>query len=174
MAKSLPRRRKAYWAAIKTKPGQERLAKYNLQEQGYKAYYPRIKEGRSPALKPLFPGYIFVLITNRGWYPIKSTYGVAYIIMRGESPDYIDVRFINQWLASEGKEGFIDLSPPPPPLTPGSRVLIDKGPFKNHIASYIGRSPKGRIEVLLQILGKDIKFDIEERFLIDPGHAPVR
>lgn len=171
---SLPRKKAAYWACVKAKPGQERLARLNLQEQGYRAYYPRVKEGRSPVLKPMFPGYLFVRITRNGWYPIKNTYGVAYVIMRGDQPDFIPDRVVDQWVSWEGPDGFIDLSPPAAKLEPGAKVLIDKGPFKNHIASYIGRTAKGRCEILLQLLGKDVTFEIAERELIDPGHPGVR
>lgn len=166
---SLPRSRHAYWACVKTKQGQEKLAKLNLLDQGYRAYYPRIKQGLSPILKPLFPGYIFVRITKAGWYPIRSTYGVAYIVMRGDQPDFISDKVVNQWLKLEGDDGYIDLSPAPVKLKEGANVLIGKGPFKNHLARYIGRTAKERCEVLLTMLGKDISFEIAERHLYDPG-----
>lgn len=167
---SLPRKRHAYWACVKTKPSQERLAKLNLREQGFHAYYPRIKESRSPILKPLFPGYIFVRITKGSWYPIKSTYGVAYIVMRGDKPDFISDRVVNQWLIAEGDDGFVDLSPPLPKLTEGTKLLIAKGPFKNHIASYIRRTARDRVALLLSMLGKDVEIEMAENELRDPGH----
>ena len=49
------------WYLIKTKPRQEKLAKQNLKNQGYRAFCPIVKINNR--LVVLFPGYLFVQLS---------------------------------------------------------------------------------------------------------------
>jgi len=68
------------WAVVNTQPHRERIALENLARQAFKAYCPlvrrRVRHARREhdALRPLFPGYLFVHLSPQTprWRPIWS------------------------------------------------------------------------------------------------------
>lgn len=98
------------WYVVITHVGQERLAKYQLERQGFDVYLPmipppataRTRNGVPPAPRPMVPRYLFVCVdvNKPGWSSIRSTMGVHDVIMRGSGetakPSPIPNRFIEE------------------------------------------------------------------------------
>ncbi len=82
------------WTLVAAPQRKERCAQFNLVRQGFVVYCPmvrrQIKHARmvSEVLRPLFPGYLFVQISQeaRSWRPILSTIGVRAVIRSGNRP----------------------------------------------------------------------------------------
>lgn len=87
------------WIVVQTHAGQERLAKFHLQKQGFEVYLPmRLTRGRDGkgGVAPFFPRYLFVRVTPyvRRWQAIFSTIGVARVFCAAERPIGVKDRFI--------------------------------------------------------------------------------
>ena len=74
------------WYLVQLKPNGHRLAKANLERQGFKTFLPLQNVTKRSAHKfvdrrvPLFPGYMFVKldIAQNDWRKVNSTLGVAF------------------------------------------------------------------------------------------------
>ena len=79
------------WYLIYSKPQQERVARENLERQGYRSYLPLIRNRRRrrgkymSIVEPMFPRYLFVHLSDEtdNWGPIRSTIGVANLVRFG-------------------------------------------------------------------------------------------
>ena len=82
------------WIVVQTKINREIMAHKNLTNQGFEVFFPKIyNKIRSSTrikkvLKPLFPGYIFVKL-SQNFTKIKYTYGVSKIVSFGESLGFL-------------------------------------------------------------------------------------
>ena len=82
------------WIVVQTKINREIMAHKNLTNQGFEVFFPKIyNKIRSSTrikkvLKPLFPGYIFVKL-SQNFTKIKYTYGVSKIVSFGESLSFL-------------------------------------------------------------------------------------
>jgi transcriptional antiterminator RfaH len=140
----------AYWACALTEAHRERTAIRFLTMGGYTVYCPLL--GTKRGTVPLFPGYCFVLIAERGWWTARGTIGVRSIVGAhiGE-PARVPDSVISGLRARE-KNGLIQL-PQKPGLRRGDQVRIVTGPFTGHLAIFAGMKPRERVEVLLTLLG---------------------
>lgn len=113
------------WYVVITHANQERVAKYQLERQGFEDVYlpmvpppvgARARNGIPPSPRPMVPRYLFVSVDiNRpGWRAIRSTLGVHDVIMRGSGeaarPSPIPGRFIEEMQARE-VNGLVILPP---------------------------------------------------------------
>ena len=79
------------WYLIYSKPQQERIARENLERQGYPSYLPLIRNRRRrqgryiSIIDPMFPRYLFVYLDDEtdNWGPIRSTIGVTNLVRFG-------------------------------------------------------------------------------------------
>jgi len=85
------------WRLVMTKPGAEKLAKAELNRQGFEVYLPMaISSGEpsaqypkgKPFVRPFFPGYLFVRFCTDvdRWRCILSTHGVKTVVMAADRP----------------------------------------------------------------------------------------
>ena len=92
------------WIVLRTHPQRENFAAECVSQQGYTVFLPRVLEysGRAAhrfaLAKPLFPSYLFVGIESR-WRPLLSTFGVAAVIMAGDTPGFVPSAVIEQLAA---------------------------------------------------------------------------
>ena len=155
----------AFWAVARTQPRRESVAVHFLGLTGFKVYLPQIlrsqttRRGRTferPA--PLFPSYVFVLITLQ-WHAVNNTIGVARLIMDGGHPARLGDDTLEQIRARE-LGGFVQLPPPPPRFHHGQRVRVIRGPFEGRDGLYGGQAAHERERVLLKLLGRRVPIDM--------------
>ncbi|WP_173920584.1 transcription/translation regulatory transformer protein RfaH [Pseudidiomarina piscicola] len=160
------------WYVVQAKPRQELRAQANLENQGIEAALPmitleRIRRGkRTKVREPLFPGYIFVKLSNYAdkFYKIRSTFGVSKVLQFGTSPAQISGELVQNLLALDGDSPEIkELQRHAVPQV-GDKVHILEGPFKGLIAEIIKLDGESRCIVLLDFLHKQVRagFDLTE------------
>lgn len=146
------------WFLAQLKPNCQRIAQRNLAQQGVQTFLPLREETRRhkgkfhSALKPLFPGYIFVAFDAAlgGWNAINSTYGITRLVCFGEKPVAVPPELVSQLILRCDAAGKLL---PPKLLKPGDQVLLATGPFANLVAKIEAIAPDRRVWVLMDFLG---------------------
>ena len=152
------------WYLIKTKPRQEKKAKQNLENQGYRAFCPMVKINNQVVV--LFPGYLFVQLNKKtqNWSPINSTKGVSYFVKFGlnfaKVPNSV-IEFIktNQHITA-GK--LYNLNK----FKPGDKVQISDGAFNNYMAIFKCYKSDERVILLMNLLGHEQSLSIKKESVI--------
>jgi transcriptional antiterminator RfaH len=157
--------RGAPWIVINTQAHRERLALSHIRNQGFNAYCPmmrkRIKHARRTfdALRPLFPGYLFVGLDpdQEQWRPLLSTVGVRSIVRNGDRPGILDHRFVAALQAREIEGAIVK---PVSPYKVGDMVKLSGGAFDSFVAEIIALDDRQRLTVLLDLLSRPVKVQV--------------
>lgn len=157
-----PRVRVPYWGVVRAPVGREKFAKLNIEKAGEVAFIPRVKEGYSPVLKPLIPGYVFVRIESR-WVYLRSTPGIIQVIMARGKPCRCKEDEMNSLFEAQRENGFIDLSPQIYEPMPDEKVRVQSGLFINHFVRYVGLTPEQRLRTIIELFGKEQELILRKR-----------
>ena len=152
------------WYLIKTKPRQEKIAKQNLENQGYGAFCPMAKINNQLAV--LFPGYLFVQLNEKtqNWSPINSTKGVSHFVKFGlnfaKVPTSV-IEFIktNQHITTDKLKNLNKFKP-------GDKVQISDGAFKNYMAIFKCYKSDERVILLMNLLGNEQSLSFKKELVI--------
>jgi transcriptional antiterminator RfaH len=149
------------WYVAETLPAREDLAIQNLRRQSFQSFCPRFRKVRRHArrqhtvLAPLFPGYVFVRMDpeRHAWRSINGTFGVRALICGDRlRPSALPDAAMHQILSRCEDEVVRHLLVEP---IPGQTVQIVSGPFADRLASIETLDGKGRVRVLLDLLGTE-------------------
>ena len=154
------------WYLVTTKVRQEKLAKENLDRQGYEVYLPMLRVRRKRrdkfvhVVEPMFPRYLFVRLDRKydNWSPIRSTYGVSGIVYFGNIPARISDELITVLRHRDDENGVQEI--PEPEFQVGDTVRIAEGVMAGYEGIIHAKSSKERILILLDIAGKYAKVDV--------------
>ena len=157
------------WYLVYTKGNQERVARENLERQGYSTYLPlmTIRRRRSGKMAtraaPMFPRYLFIQLSEGtdDWGPIRSTVGVANLVRFAERAARIPDDLIVALRRSEDEEGLHQA--PSRSVWPGDRVRIEEGVFAGYEAIFQAKSGQDRVLLLLEIAGNSVRLQLKER-----------
>ncbi|MGO8780309.1 MAG: transcription termination/antitermination protein NusG [Rhodomicrobium sp.] len=155
------------WLVAATHPHRETQAVENLERQSFHVYCPmtakHIRHARRAydALRPLFPGYIFVEQPQL-WRPLLSTIGVRAVVMSDDRPAKLPAGFVESLRARE-VDGCI--CKPEAPFQIGQQVTIQGGPFDGLIGQIMEMRPNDRILVLLDLLKRQTPVHIDAKRL---------
>jgi hypothetical protein len=149
------------WYAVITKPSRESFAKDRLEEQGYVVYSPACiepdKHGQ-PIVRPMFPRIMFAQLgAASGFDPIDNTPGVTKLLRWPDRrPQRVAQREIDRVQAMENEAGVVNLIPEPEHLKYESdqQLAIVGGPLDGRLGIYKGLTPKGRVKLLLDLIGE--------------------
>jgi transcriptional antiterminator RfaH len=153
----------SYWACAQTEPVRESAATHFLGLAGYQVYCPRLRliqrrRGRKVESRPpLFPSYLFVLITQ-GWWNARWCPGVLRLLTAGDAPMPVPDSLIAE-IRSRERGGLIEL-PRRDGIKPGDQVRVLSGPFTGHLGLYAGMRPHERVLVLLALLGGEQRVEL--------------
>jgi len=150
------------WFAVRTQPNREQRAQAQLQQQYFTTFLPLVEKSVRHARKlrtvkaALFPGYLFIELdlTRDQWRCINSTYGVSGMIMAGEQPMPVPKGVVETFIDLSSKHGLIDFTAD---LTIGSSVQVVSGPLSGMLGRLASCDNKGRVEVLLDIMGQQVR-----------------
>jgi transcription elongation factor/antiterminator RfaH len=150
------------WFAVNTLPFGEARAQGNLENQGFRTFTPkRLKTVRrarriSTLAAPFFPRYLFVVLDpgRDPWRKVNSSFGVARLVMRGDSPQPVPRGVVEALIASADRSGVLDLIET---LRVGGAVREMAGPFADQLAILEQLDESGRVRVLLDILGRQVR-----------------
>jgi transcriptional antiterminator RfaH len=148
----------ARWYVVHSQPHREHYAAKHLEAQGYAVFMPRlartVRHARrtKSVLRPLFPRYLFLrldLDVDR-WRSVRSTFGVASMIMDGERPRPAPCGVVEALVAAYDGQGGYDFQSD---LRVGDRVRFLSGAFADRLGQLVALDDAGRVHVLLDILG---------------------
>jgi transcription antitermination factor NusG len=149
------------WFVARVLGHQENRAQINLHRLGFRSFVPRLRRTVRHArrlqniLKPLFPGYIFIVIdlSKHRWRTVNGTFGVSSLIMGGEQPRPVPPCVVEALIASCENPGTVMLEPD---LEVGQRVRILSGPFAETLCRLAHLDDRGRVRVLLEVMGMEV------------------
>lgn len=144
------------WYVLQCKPGQGDRALEHLQNQDIGCFYPKImveklrRGKRNSKLEALFPGYIFIKLSQEDpmWSKLRSTRGVLRIVGFGGKPLPVGeavIGHIRQSLASVSLCGGIKT---------GDDVELAEGPFTGLNAVFQSYDGEERAIVLIDFMQK--------------------
>ena len=161
------------WYVAQTRPHAEVKASWHLQRQGFETYLPRYLKKRRHARRvdtvaaPLFPRYLFVAVdmTTQRWLSIQSTIGVSRLVSDGERPAAVPITVLEALRRREDASGLIQLDNRPRFL-PGDKVSVLGGAFQDCYGLYEGMSGNDRVTILLELLGRKVRVNLESEILV--------
>lgn len=130
----------------------------NLDRQGFRSFLPvHVKTVRHARqfrrfVAPLFPGYLFVSLdlARDQWRSVNGTYGVTALVMSGEQPGRVPPGVVEALMELSAGSGLVRLDRG---LQLGQRVKLLAGPFANFIGTLEQLDDRGRVRVLLEMMG---------------------
>ena len=152
------------WYLIKTKPRQEKKAKQNLENQGYRAFCPMVKINNR--LVVLFPGYLFVQLNEKtqNWSPINSTNGVSHFVKLGLNFAKVPTSVIE--FIKTNQHNTADKLNNLNKFKPGDKVQISDGTFKDYTAIFKCYKSDERVILLMNLLGHEQSLSIKKESVI--------
>jgi transcriptional antiterminator RfaH len=151
----------ACWHVVQTQPRAEARAVLNLERQSFSVFCPwvhkTVRHARAvrKGLAPLFPGYLFILlkISRDHWRSVNGTRGVVRLITQGDLPLAIPAGIVEALKARMDSEGALDWSSS---LRVGQTVRVSEGPFADFVGTLEQLDTTGRVQVLLDLLGRSV------------------
>lgn len=153
------------WYVAEAESRKEALAIVHLERQSFHCFYPTFMKVRRHARRvemvraPLFPGYIFISFnaTRDEWRSINGTRGVRRLLtserMRPTPmPGHAMVPLLELCKGDALSIG--------PAVCAGDRVIIVSGPFAEKYATVDALDDRGRVHLLLEILGGTVRMSI--------------
>ena len=149
------------WYVVRTHAQRELRAAHHLINQGFRVFVPRCWKNRRHARRTetvsaaLFPRYIFTVVdrTRDRWRSINGTFGVDRLLMSGGEPQPVPHGLVESLIRATDAEGNVHFDFA---LREGQNVKVIAGPFANLIGSLEKLDERGRVRVLLELLGATI------------------
>lgn len=154
------------WFLAQLKPNGQHLAERNLRRQNFRTFLPlqemtTRRNGRFiSALRPLFPGYLFVAFNPaRGaWRAINSTHGVTKLVSFGRFPTSLPRGLVPDLMLHCDERGVLL---PQQSVNPGDTVTLTSGAFADFVATVERIEPDRRVWVLLDLMGRTTRVAVE-------------
>lgn len=163
----LPPSQKDAWYLLYSKPKQEEVARFNLEQQGFEAYVPLYKKykktehGAVAVYEPMFPRYLFFRPTSarRGLNTVRHTRGVTSLVRFGFEPAQVAdplVQRIRQCEQERNEATLQQISA----IRVGQPVQL-KHTALGDIQGLVQSVSSKRVAVLLEILGRPALVQVE-------------
>jgi transcription antitermination factor NusG len=163
------------WFCLRSQPKREHIAAGGLRRiEGVEVFCPRIRYRKPTARGPVwfveatFPGYLFARFdyaTLRGL--VRSANGITGLVHFGENIAILPAAAVEILRArvTDGDEVTVVEST----ISTGDTVEIVDGPLRG-IEAVVTRviPPRQRVELLLDFLGRELRAEVPETFLISP------
>lgn len=155
------------WYLAYTKPRQEHIALFNLEQQAFEAYLPLYKkfkkteQGPAALFEPMFPRYILFRPrrSEQSISSVRSTKGIATLVRFGFEPALVLddlVQRIRQIEVNRHHATLQDISN----LKAGQSVVLQHTPLAG-MEGFIQSVSSKRVAVLLEILGRPTVVQLE-------------
>lgn len=155
------------WYLAQIKPNALGVAERNLKRQGFQTLMPKLRETRGGTkfverFVPLFPGYIFVGASAQSCDVgvIRSTRGVVQIVRSAGKVTPIPNVLIETLTARCDQAG---VYAPAVELNTGDLVRVNSGPFAAYFGKIHELSAKGRVWVLLDVMGRGLLTELQSQ-----------
>jgi len=155
------------WYVAQTLYHREKLAEFHLGAQGFRPFFPQFRKTVRHARKlrqvvaPVFPGYIFVIFDPERdrWLSINGTFGVSRLLTALMRPLPVPAGVVDALIgAIDASSGCLVLGND---LRAGQAVRVVAGPFAGGLGVLERLDGKGRVRLLLSILGGQMPLMID-------------
>lgn len=151
----------AQWYVVHTQPRSEKRAEHNLRLQSYTVFAPfisrKVRHARQSKIvqSPLFPRYIFVRIDlgRDRWLSINSTAGVCELIAVLDRPSPLPAGLVEVLMRAHAGRSAKDIDEE---FDVNATVQLSSGPFAELIGRIERVDERGRVQVLLEIMGRAV------------------
>ena len=158
------------WYLAHTLPNKEVTVAMRLAAQGFRSFLPRhIKTVRHARRMrqvnaPVFPRYIFVALDldRDPWRSVNGTIGVSSLFMAQDRPLPVQAGVVETLIMSAYRTGRLRFARD---LRKGDKVRLVNGPFAEVLGLLDRLDNKGRIQVLLDIMGKSVPVRLPEEWV---------
>ena len=155
------------WFVVQTNPRAEERALHYLTEKRVEILFPRIQVvtyrdlKMGVAVRPMFPSYMFARFRFPDEYPyVLWSRGVKRILGSANEPLPVPEEVVSLIQGQMDARGVVKVGRR---LKPKDRVRIRSGPFKDILGIFEREiDDRGRIEILLNLLGYQAKVQIHE------------
>lgn len=163
------------WYVAHLKPNGLAIAQTNLARQQYRTLMPMRDVSRHTARgiriskKPLFPGYVFFSSPTPAvdWRAVSNTRGIARVITgTGGQPARLPADIAAGLLLATSDDGMLV---PLEQFQQGDRVGVISGPFSGWIAEVIAADDSGRVQLLIDLMGRATCVSIASRDIEKSG-----
>ena len=164
------------WYVAQLKPNAQGLATTNLQRQGFEVFHPVRRVTRRAggafhaALRPLFPGYLFVSAAKAGpaLSRVNATRGVGRLVSFGASPSALPAQLVAGLRARCDNAGvLVELDT----LGVGDRVRLLSGPFADYVARVEALDEGQRLWAVLEAARNPTRVSILASEIEPAGHS---
>ncbi len=154
------------WYAIRTQPRKEKLAESQYSNQGFESFSPMILGYRRHArrvervAKPLFPGYLFLFLTDKECRmpAIYSTIGAVGPVKFGDYYPPVPRWVIEGIKARVDDQGFVShVGVGKNNFSPGDRVRVEWLDYKDLEGIFQAQRGEDRALILLNILKRQVR-----------------
>ncbi len=152
------------WYVAKVRLNQETGLINFLSQQEVEVFYPKVMEPsrKGPALKPLFPTYMFCYLDpeSSSWPMIRWAHGLAYFLSCDNEPVCVPqplIEYLQQQVSRLNDRGFSKQ------LKPGEAVSVLGGPFLGLEGIFQRYIPgRQRCQILLEVVGRLTTVELSE------------
>jgi len=162
------------WYLAHTLPNKEATAVMRLSAQGFRNFLPRRMKTVRHARRirevnaPVFPRYIFVALDldRDPWRSVNGTIGVSSLFMAQDRPLPVPAGVVETLIMSADRAGRLRFARD---LRKGQMVRLVNGPFADALGVLDRLDNKGRVEVLLDIMGKGVRVRLQTEWVEPAG-----
>ena len=146
------------WYVLRTESRAEYLAATELENAGFKVFFPRVSSPKPRGGHgdvPLFPGYLFLNVDPNleNWPTFRhAPHVLGWVRFGGEIPWLPSgvVEELRRRLAEINADGGLWQR-----YQPGEEVLVTTGPIETHAKVLkSSKSPEGRVKVIMEFMGQ--------------------
>ena len=164
------------WYVAQLKPNAHGLATTNLQRQGFEVFHPVRRVTRRAggafhaALRPLFPGYLFVGAAEAGpaLSRVNATRGVGRLVSFGAEPCPLPAELVAGLRARCDNAGVLDELDT---FGVGDRVRLLSGPFAEYVARVEALDEGQRLWAVLEAARNPTRVNILASEIEPAGHS---
>ena len=152
---------KSKWFLVYTKAREEKRAKKNLENQGFETFLPmiayeKISQPKSISLEPMFPRYLFIIINveRDNWTHIKSTRGVSHLVVFGDKFAEVPNSVVAFLKTRVDDNDIVKQKVTRQEFQKGDKLVIKKGALKGNKATFLSKTSKERVRILLKLMNE--------------------
>ena len=158
------------WFVVQALAKREAKAQFHLRQQGFRVFLPVVtrtvrhaRKTRSARLAA-FPGYLFIALDlqRHRWRSVNSTFGVSRLIMGESFPLPLPPGIVETLLDYRDEGGVCRFDRD---LVAGQQVRVTSGPLAQALGKLVRLDGAGRVQVLLEILGGQVRATIDRAAL---------
>jgi transcription elongation factor/antiterminator RfaH len=159
------------WFLVQSQPRNELRAQTHLSMQGFRTYIPLILKTTRHARRlrtfraPLFPRYLFIILDlgRDRWLSVRSTVGVASLFTCDDRPIAVPSGIVEALIERSNDAATPDVDDG---LRNGQTIRIISGAFASNVGILERLDEKGRVQVLLDMMGGTVRVNIDRFRLV--------